>query len=116
MKSDLFDAVPPERTFDFIVSNPPYVAEHEFAGLSRDVRDYEPRGALVAGPHGTETIARLVEQAAERLKPGGWLLSEISPQIEVPVRELVSRDERYALGPTVKDLAGLARVIQAQRK
>jgi release factor glutamine methyltransferase len=116
MESDLFAAVPPERTFDFVVANPPYVAEHEVAGLSRDVRDYEPRGALVSGPHGTETIARLVEQAAERLKPGGWLLTEISPQIEAPVRELVARDDRYVLAPTVRDLAGLARVIQIQKK
>ncbi|MGH7134559.1 MAG: peptide chain release factor N(5)-glutamine methyltransferase [Pirellulales bacterium] len=116
MESDLFAAVSPERTFDFVVANPPYVAEHEMAGLSRDVRDYEPRSALVAGPHGTETICRLVEQAAERLKPGGWLLMEISPQIEAQVRELVARDDRYGLGPTVKDLAGFARVIQAQKK
>ena len=116
MESDLFAAVPPERTFDFVVANPPYVAEHEVAGLSRDVRDYEPRGALVAGPHGTETICRLVELAAERLKPGGWLLTEISPQIEAPVRELVARDDRYVLAPTVKDLAGLVRVIQIQKK
>lgn len=116
MESDLFAAVPPERTFDFVVANPPYVAEHEVAGLSRDVRDYEPRGALVAGPQGTETICRLLEQAAERLKPGGWLLTEISPQIEAPVRELVARDDRYVLAPTVKDLAGLVRVIQIQKK
>jgi release factor glutamine methyltransferase len=80
------------------------------------VRDYEPRHALVAGPSGTEVIARLVEQAGERLKPGGWLLMEISPQIEGAVRELVALDPRFELGSTVKDLAGLARVIQAQRK
>ena len=116
VESDLFAAVPPQRTFDFIVSNPPYVAEDEVAGLSRDVRDFEPRGALVAGPRGTEAIRRLLEQSAERLKPGGWLLTEISPQIEGSVRELVASDDRYELQPTVKDLAGLARVIQACRK
>lgn len=115
LQSDLFAAVPAERTFDFIVSNPPYVAEHEVAGLSRDVRDFEPRGALVSGPNGTETLARLIEQAAARLKPGGWLLTEISPQIEAAVRALVLADERYELAPTVKDLAGLARVIEARR-
>lgn len=116
LESDLFEAAPPERKFDFIVSNPPYVAEHEVADLSRDVRDYEPRGALVSGPQGTEIIARLVERSAERLKPGGWLLTEISPQIEGAVREIVVADGRYELAPTVKDLAGLARVIQARRK
>jgi release factor glutamine methyltransferase len=116
VNSDLFAAVAPERTFDFVVSNPPYVAAGELAGLSRDVRDYEPHHALVAGPSGTEVIARLVEQAGERLKPSGWLLMEISPQIEGAARELVTGDARFELAPTVKDLAGLARVIQAQRK
>lgn len=116
VESDLFAAVPAEQTFDFVVSNPPYVAEHEVAGLSRDVRDFEPRGALVSGPQGTETIARLIEQAGLRLKPGGWLLTEISPQIEAAVRELVISDGRYELAPTVKDLAGLPRVIEARRK
>lgn len=116
IESDLFANVAADRTFDFVVSNPPYVAEAEVAELSRDVRDYEPRGALVAGPRGTETIARLLPQAAERLKPGGWLLTEISPQIERAVRELVASDARYELGPTVKDLAGLGRVIQARRR
>ncbi|HVX11140.1 MAG TPA: peptide chain release factor N(5)-glutamine methyltransferase [Pirellulales bacterium] len=116
LESDLFATVPEGQTFDFIVSNPPYVAEDEVAGLSRDVRDFEPRGALVAGPHGTETIAELLRQAADRLNPGGWLISEISPQIEGPVRELATDDGRYELGPTVKDLAGLARVVQMQKK
>lgn len=116
LESDLFATVAPERTFDLIVSNPPYVAEHELAGLSRDVRDYEPAGALVSGPLGTETIRRLIDQAGERLKPGGWLLTEISPQIEGAVREMVLADARYELAPTVKDLAGLPRVIQAHRK
>ncbi|HEV3021297.1 MAG TPA: methyltransferase, partial [Pirellulales bacterium] len=114
--SDLFGAVPPERRFDFVVSNPPYVAEGELAGLARDVRDFEPRSALVAGPRGTEVIERLVEQAAERLVPGGWLLTEISPQLETPVRELVAAQGRFELGPTVKDLAGLARVVQAKKR
>lgn len=115
VESDLFAAVPSGRRFDFVVSNPPYVMEEEVGELNRDVRDYEPRGALVAGPKGTEIIARLVGQAAERLKPGGWFLTEISPQIEGAVRELVAGDGRFELGPTVKDLAGLGRVVQAQR-
>jgi release factor glutamine methyltransferase len=116
INSDLFAAVAPERKFDFVVSNPPYVAENELSVLSRDVRDYEPRGALVAGLSGSEVIARLVGESGGRLKPGGWLLVEISPQIEKGVRELVAADGRFELQPTVKDLAGLARVIQAQRR
>jgi release factor glutamine methyltransferase len=115
IESDLLSATPAERRFDFIVSNPPYIAEHEMAGLSRDVRDYEPRGALVAGPKGTEIIERLIPQAAERLAPGGWLLIEISPQIDAAVRALISADGRFEPHPTIKDLAGHARVVQARR-
>ncbi|HEV7224097.1 MAG TPA: peptide chain release factor N(5)-glutamine methyltransferase [Pirellulales bacterium] len=116
IESDLFSAVPAERRFDFIVSNPPYVAEGEMAEIERDVRDYEPHLALVAGPRGTEIIERLIGEAAERLVPGGWLLSEISPQLDAAVRELVAADDRFELFPTIKDLAGLPRVVQARRK
>lgn len=116
VESDLLSALPAEPRFDFIVSNPPYIAEHEMAGIARDVRDFEPRLALVAGPRGTEVIERLIGQAAERLVPGGWLLMEISPQLDAAVRDLLAADARYELGPTVKDLAGLPRVVQARRK
>lgn len=115
VESDLLAAAPGERRFDFIVSNPPYIAEHEMAGLSRDVRDYEPRGALVGGPRGTEIIERLIPQAAERLAPGGWLLIEISPQIDAAVRERIAADGRFEPHATIKDLAGHARVVQARR-
>jgi len=112
---DLLAALPAAAKFDFIASNPPYISEPEFAQLARDVRDFEPRGALVAGPQGTEVIARLIPQAAERLNSGGWLLTEISPMIEAEVRRLIAAESRLALGPTIKDLAGHARVVQARR-
>jgi release factor glutamine methyltransferase len=99
--------------FDFVVSNPPYVSEPEYASLPRDVRDYEPRQALVAGPTGVEVIERLVPQAAQRLQAGGWLLLEISPMIERAVHQIIARDGRYEAARTSPDLAGHARVIQA---
>ena len=80
------------------------------------MRDFEPRGALVSGPRGTEIIARLLPEAAERLKTGGYLLTEISPMIEADVRSLVEGEARFELAPTIKDLAGHARVVQARRK
>ncbi len=114
--SDLFAAVPAGRQFDFIVSNPPYVTEAELERLPPDVRKFEPHGALLAGPRGTEVIERLVPQAAQRLRPGGHLLMEISPMIHDAVRTLLESDGRFELGPTIKDLARLPRVVQARRK
>jgi len=115
-ESDLFAAVPPEQGFDFILSNPPYVAEGELQTLASDVRKFEPQVALLAGRQGTEVIELLVSQAAERLKPGGQLLIEVSPAIHAAARALLAAEERLEPGPTIKDLARLPRVIQAVRK
>ena len=80
------------------------------------MRKFEPRVALLGGPRGTEVIERLIPQAAERLKPGGHLLMEISPTIHDAVLELLAADARLEPGPTIKDLARLPRVVQAVRK
>jgi release factor glutamine methyltransferase len=116
IESDLFAQVPPERQFDCIVSNPPYIAEHEMRDLAADVRKFEPRMALTAGPKGTEVIERLIPQAAERLRPGGCLLIEISPMIHDAVCTLFASDTRFELGPTIKDFARLPRVVQGKKR
>lgn len=115
LSGDLLEPLPPGEKFDFIVSNPPYVKSGEMESLAKEVREHEPRLALEAGPKGTETIERLLLQAAERLTPGGMLLLEISPMLEHAVGALLAADQRFRQGPTLKDLAGHARVIQATR-
>ena len=115
LESDLLAAVPAERKFACIASNPPYVSESEYEALSPEVREHEPREALVAGPSGTEVIERLLPQAAQCLQPGGALLLEISPMLQQRVEELVAASGSWQLSPTVKDLAGHARVICATR-
>jgi release factor glutamine methyltransferase len=116
IESDLFAAVPPDRLFHVIASNPPYVSEAEFATLLPTVRNFEPRDALVAGPRGTEVIERLVPQAGERLEPRGWLLLEVSPMIEPAVCEIIANHGQFELTTTIKDLAGLPRIVQAMKK
>ncbi len=105
-----------EPPFDFVISNPPYVSEAEFNELDTQVRDHEPSVALLAGEHGTDVIARLIPQAADRLAVGGWLIMEISPMIKQRVLDLVTSDGRYATPNTVRDLAQLARVVVVQKK
>ncbi len=63
---------------DLVVSNPPYVAEDDFTALPAEVREHEPREALVAGPRGDEVLAALAEEAYWWLAVGGWLLCEIA--------------------------------------
>ena len=115
VESDLFAAVPAEQTFDYVASNPPYVTETEYEALPSDVRQHEPRGALVAGPSGLSVIERLLPQAAEQLRPGGSVLLEISPMLQQSVEALIAADARWELGETGKDLAGRPRVVQARR-
>ncbi len=115
LESDLLGSLPAEQQFDFVVSNPPYVSQGEWAQLSREIREQEPKQALIGGETGTEVIARLIPQAAEHLRPGGWMLVEISPMIENTVRGLLQQDGRFTGASTVKDLAKLPRVIEAQR-
>jgi release factor glutamine methyltransferase len=102
--------------YDIIASNPPYVSASEMEQLAVDVREHEPELALRAGERGTDVILPLIEQAARMLKPGGWLLIEISPMIAAEVESLIGAQPSLELGPTIKDLAGHARVVQAKRQ
>jgi release factor glutamine methyltransferase len=115
VESDLFAAVDPKATFDFVVSNPPYLGAAELAKTARDVRRFEPRLAMEAGPTGTEVIQRLVPQALERLRPGGHLIVEISPVIHEAARRVLQSNEQLELRDTIKDLARLPRLLVARK-
>jgi len=115
VQSDLLSELPRSRQFDCVASNPPYVSAAEMEQLPREVRDHEPREALLAGPRGTEVIQRLLGQAAAHLKPGGHLLIEISPMIHEAVLEMLAASAEFTDVATIKDLARLARVVRARR-
>ncbi len=115
IESDLFAAVG-DRRFDLIASNPPYISESEMRELRREVSGYEPHLALCGGPTGTEIIQRLVPAAAERLVPGGSLLLEVSPMIEQRIHAIINAHGGFESLRTLKDLAGLARVVVAKRR
>ncbi|MGW8258420.1 MAG: peptide chain release factor N(5)-glutamine methyltransferase [Thermoguttaceae bacterium] len=116
VQSDLFAAVQKEQKFDFILSNPPYVSESQWQSLSKDVKNHEPYAALVAGPHGTEVIEKLIAQSVERLRPGGYLLMEISPMIHAAVLDLLLNQAGFEPAQTIKDLARLPRVVQVKKQ
>jgi release factor glutamine methyltransferase len=101
-----------KNAFDFVVSNPPYVGESEEDSVQLEVRKFEPRTAVFAGPTGTEVIERLIPQAWEMLKPGGWLVMEISGTIARRVRELLAGWKEVEL---TKDLQGIQRVASARK-
>jgi release factor glutamine methyltransferase len=112
LKSDLLSAVTGEM-FDAIVSNPPYVAEVDWGSLEPQVIDYEPASALFAGPLGLDVYERLIPEAGEVLKPGGWLLMEIGQGQRDDLARLLSGWDNVSF---IDDLQGIPRVACAQRK
>jgi release factor glutamine methyltransferase len=102
-----------EHRFDFVVSNPPYVGESEEDQVQMEVRKFEPRNAVFAGPTGLEVIERLVPQARSALKAGGWLLMEISGTIVEGAKRLLAGWGRVQV---TNDLQGISRVISAQKR
>lgn len=100
---------------DAIVSNPPYIAEAEWAGLQPEVREYEPRLALLAGRRGTEFHERLIHDSKEFLVPGGLLVMELGQGQASLVRQIVEDVGGYTGLQTVKDDAGIERVMIIRR-
>ncbi len=88
-----------EGGIDVIVSNPPYISEADWATLQPEVRLFEPRGALVAGPRGTELQERLLQEAGQYLSPGGALIMEIGSGQAHTVRRIVDADTRIQISP-----------------
>lgn len=115
MCGDLLSPVPPEARFDLVVSNPPYVSRSEWEALKPDVRQHEPRLALVGGETGVEIIERLVPQAADHLLDGGWLLVEISPMIVDAVKAAFQANPCFEAISVLNDSAQQPRVAQARR-
>ncbi len=111
-----FDALPAELRgrVRLIVTNPPYVAEAEWPHLPAEVRDHEPRSALVAGPSGLEAIAAIVADAPVWLGPDGLLVVEIG-ETQAGAARALAIDAGFVDVVVHLDLAGRDRVLVARR-
>lgn len=98
--------------FDMVISNPPYVPSGCRDALPVEVREFEPPGALFAGPDGMECIRRIIEGTPGYLKPGGWLVLEVDESHASRVRsDLLAEWDGAEL---FEDLAGRPRVVRAR--
>ncbi len=105
----------PSEEFDLIISNPPYVRESEYASLLPEVREYEPRTALVAGKDGLAVIRGLIEDAYSHLRSGGLLVFEIGETQAGNVHQIVSGCEKYEFLEVIVDYNDRSRGIAARR-
>jgi release factor glutamine methyltransferase len=101
---------------DFLVANPPYVAESEWDSLQPEIRDHEPRAALVSGPTGLEIIERIVKGAPAYLRPGGTLLVEIGAGQGPSVAERAAAVRGLEQVEIRKDYANHDRMLVAKKK
>lgn len=109
LHSNLFDKVPKEK-YDMVVSNPPYIKKEVIRNLDKEVQN-EPLIALDGGWDGLDFYRKIVKQADEYLKYGGYLCLEIGYDQKNDVMELIEQEEKYADTYGRKDLYGNDRVI-----
>ncbi|GKY87860.1 peptide chain release factor N(5)-glutamine methyltransferase [Sinisalibacter aestuarii] len=112
IEADWFAGV--EGVFDLIVSNPPYIAADEMAGLEPEVRDHDPEMALTPGGDGLDAYRAILAGVAAHLAPGGRLMVEIGPSQGAAVTALFEA-AGFAHVAVRPDLDGRARVVLGLR-
>lgn len=114
LQSDLFEEVP-KKEFDFIVSNPPYIASRVIPSLMDEVRLYEPVIALDGKEDGLHFYRRIIVESSAYLRKEGMLFFEIGYDQAEAVKELMEKSG-FEEVTVVKDLAGLDRVVYGMRR
>jgi release factor glutamine methyltransferase len=113
IEADWFSGI--DAGFDLIVSNPPYIAASEMAGLDPEVRDHDPEIALTPGGDGLDAYRAIAAGARARLAPGGRLLVEIGPTQGAQVATLLVAAGLSEVS-VLPDLDGRDRVVRALRR
>jgi release factor glutamine methyltransferase len=114
-KSDLLETYTGDTPFDLMVANPPYVGESEADKVQKQVREFEPKIAIFCGQDGMDVYRRLIPQAREHLRAGGWLVMEIGYSSEAKVKELLASQAGWSSVQTNADLQGIPRVVAAKK-
>ena len=115
---DLFEPIIQQldvNQFDLIVCNPPYVSTAEYEKLEKNVKDYEPTSALLAGVDGMDIYRRIIEKVCEFLKPGAILMLEIGYAQGPAVRELLEQTYVFTQIKIEKDLHDNDRIVSASK-
>ena len=121
LQGDLFEALRDTgkgkrvRSYDLIISNPPYIRTNLIALLQDEVKDHEPLQALDGGRDGLDFYRRIVSDAHLYLKDGGWLMFEIGYDQGEDLREMIMETGRFSMPEIICDLAGRDRVVKCRK-
>lgn len=102
--------------FDLIVSNPPYIPDHEWPDVPPNVKDHEPHLALRGGHDGLDLIRGLIKDAPPLLAAGAWIMIEAAASNAHDAAALMIADGRYDAHDVLDDVDGLPRVAIARRR
>jgi release factor glutamine methyltransferase len=119
LKGDLFEPIIPglgPAKFDLIVANSPYVSEPEYEKLAKNVKDFEPKQALIAGYDGLDVIKKIIVNAGQFLKPTGALMLEIGNEQGSAVEKLLKESGCFEAVTIEKDYNKLDRLATAAAK
>ena len=118
LHGDLLSPLPEDMAgrVDVVVSNPPYVSRGHREGLAREIRDFEPSGAVFVDGDGMAVHRRLIADAPTWLAEGGLLAMEVGFGQAAAVADAIRPDRRYATVSIVPDYAGIPRVVAATRQ
>ena len=113
---DLFEPMKTlNLSFDFILTNPPYVSSEDFDLLPLEIRNYEPRIALDGHQGGMFYIKKILGQASNFLKPGGWLMMEMDPRQISSAKELLKEMNQYEETQSIQDYSRKERILMTQK-
>jgi len=116
LQTDLLAALKPTAAFTLLVANLPYVPRAEWERLPREIKAFEPPGALLGGEDGLDLIRPLIRQAPQYVRAGGWVLLEVGDQQAPRVAALMEETGAYDRIETTKDFSGRERVVRARRR
>lgn len=113
---DLFEPIKNElddTKFDLIISNPPYISTDEYKNLDKNVKDYEPKIALLAGDEGMDIYKQIINQAPDHLKPNAKLMMEIGYKQGKAIVDLLNSSGQFTDITIEKDFAKNDRIVTA---
>jgi release factor glutamine methyltransferase len=116
LQADLLAGLKPTAALALLVANLPYVPRAEWERLPREIKTFEPPGALLGGEDGLDLIRPLIRQAQQYIKGGGWVLLEVGDRQAPKVAALVAETGDYDRIETIKDFNGMERVVRARRR
>jgi release factor glutamine methyltransferase len=116
LQADLLTACKGEPHFALLAANLPYVPRPVWEGLPRDIKEFEPREALLGGEDGLDLIRALMRRAHRLVQGGGWVLLEVGDGQAPEVAALMEETGAYDRPETIKDFSGIERVVRARRR